>query len=311
MPVPQGAALAPTAIQPAAFDAASVGGDVYVSAEGSPPFIYAHCRGWGNWAPETEGLDAPTWLPILQPIPYEPGTSGMVAMPKGGQPADVYTDALAQFRRRGFTVIDRNLGVGGVFDYLKQVACRHPITGTMDLLHLDQFETPLPRRGNKALKMVRDRAAWNRWRLALVEAGVIAPPIGGELDETIKAATRYVLDRAADSGLPADRRAEVVGIAQEREQLVKGARVPTRRASVTVPDAPVLLPEDIALLVEAGTYDGDLADMLLIERRPEVKAAVRARIRALQPTPPPEPPTVEEPAPPAEPTKPARKGRSA
>jgi hypothetical protein len=165
--------------------------------------------------------------------------------------------------------------VGGVADYLREIPCQHPLTGTPGLRHVDAFEVPLPPRQGGRIKFRRDRARWNRWRLALVEAGLIEVPEPEELVHQIRAAETYAAECAADGNMPEDRRKVVASLAEERVSYLKGARIPGVR------QVPAL--SSVEALVEAigrGDHDARLSDLLLVEERPEVIDAIKGRAKA-------------------------------
>lgn len=193
----------------------------------SPPFFLMHYP--QNWEVGTEGLEAPTWLPGLQRDFVEPGCN-TIRTRKTGEPLSAMFDLAHTLRQRnGATILPQVLKLDGVgYDtYLQEMPVVHPRTGAEGTLYFDRWETPIPpKEPGKRVKFQRDRAEYNRWRLALVEQGVIAPPDPRDIDARVARAEYHVSRNALKTGVPEDERKRMVEEATAKAAVVAEAVIP-------------------------------------------------------------------------------------
>lgn len=127
------------------------------------PWVYTYRVDPDGWAVVEEGLDGPTWVPLL----------AIRVLPAGAD-----RDALqARDARHGVHWVPGERG------YTQAVASQNgPCV-------LSTFDT-LERLERGRVRITTDRAAINRWRVELVEAGVIATPKASELRRRNRKAAR-------------------------------------------------------------------------------------------------------------------------
>ena len=206
----------------------------------SAPFLLCHHP--KNWEVEGEGLEAATWLPVIDVRLVQPGTHGMHTRKKGEAPSEAYKDSVVRDSTRGFQFVDpatsipaeclpEGVPVGG---YRRPVPCRDPRTGTAGLRHLEAWDVPrqyVPGAGPQ--KTRHDRAAYNRWRLWLVTSGTIAPPS----DDVLQAIQQSRSGRAARIAArnPGEIRAAKVAEEKAVTDALETAAIPEPAAEAPVP----------------------------------------------------------------------------
>jgi hypothetical protein len=142
----------------------------------NPAFFLVHHP--KSWEVESEGLKAPTFLPVFAPFALLPGAGGVRTRDRGEAKSESYRRAVGDRRDRGEIFIDPNKPLaadhrpagtpeGG---YLRAAPCRDPKTGTEGLFHDEVWNVPLQGGGARF-----DRASYNRWRAWLVESGAVPP----------------------------------------------------------------------------------------------------------------------------------------
>lgn len=157
------------------------------------PWVYTHAP--GEWDVATEGLDGPTWLPVLGRRPLQPGAN-LVGTPKNGQPFErSYQLAKNRDEERGIVWL-----ANSVHDYLREVDARHPVTRTEGILFLSRFNQVRILPGNRC-KILTDVAEMNRWRLSLVQQGYLAPPDPIEVQPRIDEMRRRLDERNSMTGV--------------------------------------------------------------------------------------------------------------
>ncbi len=113
---------------------------------------------------EMQGPDGAqwVWLPRLKRLRLTPGVNGVRQGRRGGAPDA--TLAIAQLQRRGWIIIPEEYDGGYVDEY----------PGHRGKVHVLKFETPVHVGAKTVLRC--DEDAWRRWRLKLVEDGIVPPP---------------------------------------------------------------------------------------------------------------------------------------
>lgn len=120
------------------------------------PFILMHHP--NNWEVRVEGLDAPTWLPVLKQISISPGAGGV---------------ELEGNRVMHQNMVAKRIASGWV-QIPEQPPYRREIKVARGIYNADAFER-LEVYSDGGYELTYDHAAHNRWRLHLVESGVIPP----------------------------------------------------------------------------------------------------------------------------------------
>lgn len=149
----------------------------------SEPFLLQHRP--NSWEVESEGLDGPTWLPILAPRAIKAGANGMRTIKRGEQADDAYRAALARDERQGIQTIPLDLTVSAAHlpdgvppgRYVRSLDAQDPRTRAEGKVHVEAWKVPMEVPEGQPHRFRFDRPSWNRWRAHLVESGVIAPPM--------------------------------------------------------------------------------------------------------------------------------------
>ncbi|MGB1142136.1 MAG: hypothetical protein ACPG1A_14640 [Halioglobus sp.] len=158
-------------------------------APNAPFFLVFNPRAEGSWTCEAEGLDKPTYLPDLRICRLQPGTNGVRDLQPGeeGTPGEAYRRTLADMYAKGLIVLDpheltieaEHLPAGvEAGAYIREVpttrldAQRRPLP----YHHLAHELVKAPAVQGQSVSRKLDRESWNRWRLHLVESGVLPPP---------------------------------------------------------------------------------------------------------------------------------------
>ena len=167
----------------------------------------------GAWEVQTEGLDRPRLLPTLTKSIEAPGVNGYRMLRTGDPPARAYSLAHTQIRERGGVVLPHAIVVAGEAGYMARVPCSH--RGASGFFYHEKWITYDQPRPGKRPKPRMDRAAYNRWRAALVDDGHVAPPSAGLLStmrRRLVAALGEVRDRQIQNETA---RAEMVSGAEQ------------------------------------------------------------------------------------------------
>lgn len=149
----------------------------WITAKPGWPFLLrAHP---GEWEVATEGLDAPTALPVIMRQTLRVGCDGIRTIKKHEQPSEAYSKAVDDARRRGFVylpmiVTDPEHLPPGVSPGRVQckIKCKHPKKGA-GVHYADVWDVPQRTAPGKAQRFRRDMGAFNRWRVWLVTSGVV------------------------------------------------------------------------------------------------------------------------------------------
>jgi len=209
------------------------------------PFFLLH---WPqNWNVESEGLDSSQWLPYLSRHVILPGCNGNRTLRRGEKPEAAYDAAVLVNSRRGATYIDpdrHRLRNGS--RYLKEADCRNPRNGAEGVFYLDAWSTPRDTLPGRRMKFNLDRGALNRFRLHLVETGVIRPPSSALLADLVRRKGK-ALDRCkALTSLDAVEYQRRVDAAEIAVLDLEGASVPQALDYATggVPSSPGSVPKN-------------------------------------------------------------------
>lgn len=216
------------------------------------PFFLIH---WAtNWQVESVGLEGPTWLPYLSRHVILPGCNLNRTIRKGEPATAAYDTAVLRNVRKGATYLDveRHLLQDGG-KYLKEAPCRDPRTGREGVYYLDGFTVPRDAIPGRKLRFKFDRGASNRWRLHLVESGVIRAPSQQILEDELNRKRRRLSRVQGHTNLPADEYERRVDQAAAVLEVFAGATVPraASNARVELPSSPGRVPSvDEALASE-------------------------------------------------------------
>lgn len=203
-----------------------------LNCEPSDPFILmAHP---GSAQVVTDGLDGPTWIPALAPLYITPGVNLVQIKRKGHTNEDMYREALAHARTKGFVPVDPTAVQVVAAEHLPEGAVPGPYmrayptfdrrTQLEGTLYKEVWYTRMASRSpTDPPRWKFDRAAYNRWVVALLEAGIIPGPDEFARQEYLAHAQTWA-DRQHNIDDPAKRADRVKGEAEHVDKL-KAARV--------------------------------------------------------------------------------------
>lgn len=202
-----------------------------LNCEPSDPFILMAHPGAAQVA--TDGLDGPTWLPVLTPLYITPGVNLVEIKRKGDTNEDMFRNALAHARAKGFAPIDPTTQVAdsehlpaGVAPgpYMRAYPTFDRRTQLEGTLYKEAWYTRMASRSpTDPPRWKFDRAAYNRWVVSLLEAGVIPGPDEFAREEFLSHARSWA-QRQHNIDDPAKRADRVKGEADHVAKL-EGARV--------------------------------------------------------------------------------------
>ena len=229
---------------PSSSGLGGVSGIERLRAKPNAPFFLIHYPyEAGSWSVATEGLDGPTWVPDLRPFGLVPGCGGVRTIERGEHAAASYEQAILNLQRRGAVVYLPE------FEAMQITSAEHLPPGVAAGPYIRQVETDTIPDGHAAgvpyyhlaheqmsngrtptapHKRVLDGGAWNRWRVALVDAGVIATPDDDVIADRIELQRAKVASAARDTRANADGRAAAVDTQSQRRARMEAARVPGR-----------------------------------------------------------------------------------
>lgn len=192
-------------------------------------FICAHHP--DNWDLETAGLDGPTWLPEIQEIPVQPGVGGARTVKQGGDDNMAYDLLVQNLKRNGYQVImdPRYFAVPPgepESEYLRAYRCKSPQNGAVGTYYTTVWDVPRHVRNGKRQKFARDRAAWNKWRLELVEAGILTPPHEDVVDYKRGRVATHRDRHQSETRLEERTKDAIVGSLTERLEQMENASIP-------------------------------------------------------------------------------------
>jgi len=227
---------------PSSSGLGGVSGIERLRAKPNAPFFLIHFpHEAGGWSVESDGLDGPTWVPDLRPYALVPGCGGVRTLERGEHAAAAYEQAILNLQRRGAAVYLPESPAMQVNDpehlpagvpagpYIRQVETDTIPDGHaagVPYYHLAHEQMSNGRTPTAPHKRVLDAAAWNRWRVALVDGGHIAPPADDVIAERIEQQRRKVGSAARDTRANTEVRAAAVQTQSDRLAAMQTARVP-------------------------------------------------------------------------------------
>lgn len=212
-------------------DSTSIDEVTRVLSKPTAPFLLQHHP--NAWEVATEGLDKPTWVPILHPRIIRMGANGMRTTKPGAPASDAYQRAIDIDSRHGVTTIPLDLIVkaehlpNGMPEgrYIRTVDVTDPATKANGTKHIEAWQTPAHTPMGQVQEFTFDRAAYNRWRVHLVVAGVVGKPPGSVIEKAKrKHGTRVAMAEVAN--LPDEVRKRRVEEQMADLNAVNGAVIP-------------------------------------------------------------------------------------
>jgi len=206
--------------------------ELETSAEGAalpiapnPAFFLVH---WpGEWSVEALGLEEPTWLPLLSKHIILPGCNLNRTLRLGEKPEAAYDQAVLANTRKGATYLlpeVHRLEDGR--KYLQQAPCVDPRSGRAGTYYLEAWQTPLETIRGRRLKFRYDREGANRYRLWLVQAGIIRPAAPSVLLDRFRRVKRKADRIRAHTKLEKSEYTRRVKAADAEVERINGAAIP-------------------------------------------------------------------------------------
>lgn len=229
MPIPQNALEGGNAFQGQIRNAnlAEVESRELLRTEANCAFFLVHYP--ENWECVSEGLEGPTWLPVLQRDWLMPGVN-MKRTRRRDEPVEaMYDQSHLKITRDGGVILPQTLQVAGYDGYLRSIPCKHPRNGLEGTFYLDAWEVPVVRPGKK-VKFNRDQAGYNRWRLALVEEGYIDAANPAIITEKLERAQEHMERHRGKVELTSEAREAIVSVAVAKLERLSAAKLPQREA---------------------------------------------------------------------------------
>lgn len=175
-------------------------------AEPRPAFLYQHH--WQSWTVETEGLEGPTLLPELVPLQLVKGVNGVRTTKAGELSEQAYRSAVRSREDQGFLTLAPTLRVerehlpagvpAGAYVRALKVVTK---AGGAGIRHQEAWDVPVPTGPGADQRFKFDRASYNRWRLHLVETGVI-PPVTDDVVSAMRATAARRVTRIKSAHIP-------------------------------------------------------------------------------------------------------------
>ncbi len=188
-------------------------------------FFYMH---WpGEWHPETAGLEQATWLPLLSKHILLPGCNLNRTLRKGEPPEAAYDQAVLKNTRRGAVYLlptVHRLASGG--KYIRQADCRNPRNNAPGIYYLEAWQQPRDYIPGRRLKFNFDRAGYNKFRLRMVQLGVIRSPSPSIIDDLLRRRRSDRNRRRAFRGLETNEYKRQMKDAEKKLEFYEGAVLP-------------------------------------------------------------------------------------
>jgi len=200
-------------------------GSTAVAARPNAPFMLVHHEARrGSW--EVADMDGkPVWLPVLLESRMVPGANGFATVDRGGRPEKMWEGAVVNFERGGSVVLKPNVEYCGV-KYLTAQPATDPRNGaTGQHWHLWCETVKVPRHAEGKVRVIRDAATYNAWRVRLVLDGVIAQP-EPDVTDWVRESAQRDLDAALALRVPAEIRDPAVAAAKAALARIEAAKLP-------------------------------------------------------------------------------------
>ena len=150
----------------------------------SPFLLMAHP---GSAMVVTDGLKSPTWVPAINLFRLSPGVEHVATRRRGDSYPSTIQTARLEKQREGFVIIEPDLALvtdpkhlpAGVTPgaYIREYQTYDRRTGLEGKCYREVWDVQVPTRSlNDSPKWKFDKAAYNRWVVSLLEAGVIPGP---------------------------------------------------------------------------------------------------------------------------------------
>lgn len=213
--------------------AASMGAKAYLQIAPAPGILLRHAP--ANWeVGEIDGV--PYWLPEIGVQPKKPGTPGMRTTREGDPPEAGWEEAIYQGGRAGWVYPDLTrpvpthclpAGIEPGALPLREYECRDPASGATGRIQVEVWKIPQASLPGEKQRFKFDREGFNKWRLHLVETGVIRPP----LPHVLSAKRERIRDRLnnVSTGISAEVRKRLLAPKEAAVKLHDEAIAPGRK----------------------------------------------------------------------------------
>lgn len=211
-----------------AYEAAPV-----LGVRANVPFWMVHWAGSrGSWSVDTEGLDGPTWLPVVSPVSLQPGAFGVRTITPDearSNPGAALTVARENVAKRNGVILNHAVQIPD--DALPDGVPAGGYHRSVDAIGGQFYHTPWdqPRKSmsGAAPSPKHDAASYNRWRLWLVTSGQIAAPDEQVIDDAIAMLEQRLNTTVTNTATVSDREAKTrVQRAELRLEQARTARKP-------------------------------------------------------------------------------------
>lgn len=256
------------------------------------PFFLAHHP--GNWELASEGLEQPMWLPEIQQIPVAPGVCVVRTLRQGEGSEEAYRQQHEWLRQRGFVVIPQDAIVDGEQGYLKRTRCETPRTKREGVFYFDRFAVPRQPMAGKKVKLGRDVAAFNRWRLRLVTHGWVTPAgLQGRIAPPSEDLIRHKVGLVVNASLRKEAKTDVNDLVYERVvadqrkalEVASGAGIPTFQGYATTPTASESAMAKVLVNALVGRVEGGEELEAVLAEVADLDGAIADEVRRRVPAP--------------------------
>lgn len=198
----------------------------------APFFLRHHPEAWEV---VVEGMNEPTWVPILVPHFIVPGAAGIRTLAKGMRQEEAFRDSVSRAQTyEGWSYLDRAMQIpadllprgvpsGG---YCRSMPCADPRTGSVGHYHCEAWNVPVATPPGRRQRFAYDRGLYNRFRAWLVEEGILQPPADYVFDERRAKVLRTRERKQAMTDVPADLRQETIARSDLQIEQLDAAVVP-------------------------------------------------------------------------------------
>lgn len=197
----------------------------------SAPFLLQHHP--NAWEIAEEGLEGPTWVPVLSPRRLVPGANGVRTVKRGEGKEEAFRKAIDKDERQGYRTLPMDLTVSAEHlpegvpagRYIRSLDCIDPRTRVEGKIHVEAWDVPMDAPAGQRHTFRFDRASYNKWRAHLVESGVIPAPLEAVRVKLLRKHDARVLSAEVEP-LPDEVRKRRVKEKAEKRDKVKAAKVP-------------------------------------------------------------------------------------